>query len=198
MPAPNDVVGGEGVRGEGRPLDRAVIINAAQKCVDAEGLPALTMRHLGACLGVEGMAIYRHFSGRSDLLDQMRARLLSQARREIDWRGETWQDVAESVAAQLRRLWHRHPAMIPVLTAYDAGQPWLRPPLALLGLVDDLLAALNWHGLSDRQSVAVYRGLSAHLLGATFAAQSRIEFEADLRAVLAGLQVPLADRSGAR
>ncbi len=198
MPAPDDVVGGGGVRGAVTPLNTAVIIDAAQQCVDAGGLPALTMRRLGASLGVEGMAIYRYFSSRGDLLAQMRAQLLSRARAEIVWRGATWQDVAESVAAQLRRLWHKHPAMIPVLTCVDATQPWLRPPLALVGLVEDLLAALRWHGLSDDQSVVVYRSLSAHLLGAIFAAQDRVEFEADLRAVLAGLQVPLAELGEAR
>ncbi len=51
------------------PLDRRRIIGAAIGYVDRHGLAALTMRRLGASLGVEAMALYRYVPGREQLLD---------------------------------------------------------------------------------------------------------------------------------
>lgn len=51
------------------PLDRMRIAAAALKLIDAEGLDNLSMRRLGAVLGVEAMAIYHHFESKGDLLD---------------------------------------------------------------------------------------------------------------------------------
>jgi AcrR family transcriptional regulator len=50
-------------------LDRERILAAAIEFIDAHGLAALTMRRLGAQLGVEAMALYRYVPGREDLLD---------------------------------------------------------------------------------------------------------------------------------
>src|SRR3954466_8031732 len=50
-------------------LDRGRILQAAVDFIDEHGLAALTMRRLGASLGVEGMALYRYVPGREDLLD---------------------------------------------------------------------------------------------------------------------------------
>ena len=44
--------------------------------LDDEGLSALTMRRLGGELGVEGMALYRHFPNKDALVDAVAAHLL--------------------------------------------------------------------------------------------------------------------------
>jgi AcrR family transcriptional regulator len=51
------------------PLDRRTIASSALQLIDAEGLENLSMRRLGAALGVEAMAIYHHFSSKGELLD---------------------------------------------------------------------------------------------------------------------------------
>ena len=51
------------------PLSRERIIAAAVEAIDEEGLGSLTMRRLGARLGVEAMSLYRYVPGREDLLD---------------------------------------------------------------------------------------------------------------------------------
>src|SRR5918911_4494229 len=51
------------------PLDRRRVLAAAVEFIDEHGLETLTMRRMGAHLGVEGMALYRHVTGREDLLD---------------------------------------------------------------------------------------------------------------------------------
>lgn len=50
------------------PLSRVRIAEAATAIVDRDGLEALSMRRLGAELGVEGMAIYRHFPNKAAVL----------------------------------------------------------------------------------------------------------------------------------
>jgi hypothetical protein len=41
-------------------LDERPVLTAAAESIDAHGLRDLTMRRLGAYLGVEGMALYRY------------------------------------------------------------------------------------------------------------------------------------------
>ena len=47
-----------------RPLDQMRILRAAVEFIDVNGLGKLTMRRLGAHLGVEAMALYRYVPGR--------------------------------------------------------------------------------------------------------------------------------------
>lgn len=49
-------------------LTRDAVIGAALALADAEGTDALTMRRLGAELGVEAMSLYNHVANRDDLL----------------------------------------------------------------------------------------------------------------------------------
>lgn len=44
---------------------------AAVALIDAEGIGQLTMRRLGAAIGVEAMALYRYFPSRRALLDAL-------------------------------------------------------------------------------------------------------------------------------
>src|SRR6516225_3304878 len=60
------------------PLDRRRIAEEALRLIDAEGLQQLSMRRLGAELGVEGMAIYHHFHNKAELLDGVLELLLEE------------------------------------------------------------------------------------------------------------------------
>jgi AcrR family transcriptional regulator len=53
---------------ERQPLTRDRIAEAALDLVDADGLEALTMRKLGASLGVEAMSLYNHVTNKDDVL----------------------------------------------------------------------------------------------------------------------------------
>ena len=50
-------------------LSRDRIVTAAVEIVDAEGPDALTMRAVARRLGAGTMSLYRHVSGREELLD---------------------------------------------------------------------------------------------------------------------------------
>lgn len=51
------------------PLSRHRIADAALALIDAVGLEGLSMRKLGAELGVEAMSLYNHVANKADLLD---------------------------------------------------------------------------------------------------------------------------------
>ena len=50
------------------PLSVTRIVDAARRRIDAEGLDALSMRKLGADLGVEAMALDKHVPDKDDLV----------------------------------------------------------------------------------------------------------------------------------
>ncbi|MZD07119.1 TetR family transcriptional regulator, partial [Streptomyces sp. SID5785] len=50
-------------------LNRERVLASALEIVDRDGLQALSMRGLGAELGVEAMALYRYADGKDALLD---------------------------------------------------------------------------------------------------------------------------------
>lgn len=58
-------------RGQGGRLTRERILRAAIAMADRAGVGAVTMRGLGSELGVEGMALYRHFANKDELLEAM-------------------------------------------------------------------------------------------------------------------------------
>jgi AcrR family transcriptional regulator len=55
--------------GKAMPLKREKIVTTALKLVDRDGLKALSMRRLGAELGVDPMAVYYHIPNKEALLD---------------------------------------------------------------------------------------------------------------------------------
>lgn len=89
-------------------LTRARVLQAALDYVDEHGLDGLTMRKLGAALGVEGTALYNHVQGKDGLLDGMVELVWAETRMRTDTDG-AWQDVLQSLARALRETAHRHP-----------------------------------------------------------------------------------------
>lgn len=86
------------------PLTPDSVVQAAMAVADCEGLVKLSMRRLGAELGVEAMAIYHHFEDKEQLLEAM----LNEVHAEIitpsdcDWRAAMYAR-AESVLEALER-----------------------------------------------------------------------------------------------
>ena len=80
------------------PLSNERIVAAAVELIDRGGLEALSMRHLGAALGVEAMSLYRHFPSKTALLEAVVGRLLAE-------------------------LLLRHPNAIPLLATLQLSNP---------------------------------------------------------------------------
>jgi AcrR family transcriptional regulator len=97
-----------------RPLTRDRILRAALRLIDRDGLDALSMRKLGATLGVEGMALYRHVGNKERLLAGVAELLLEDL--DIPPAGSaSWVDAWHAIARSYRRLARSHPGAFPLL-----------------------------------------------------------------------------------
>ncbi len=147
-------------------LTRERIVDAALGFMDEHGVQALTMRKLGAALGVEAMAIYRYVPGREDLLEAVIAKVLDGLPERLDEQlTRTWQGYLQAYAHAVRAIAVKHPEVFPLVATKHPAAPWLRPPLRSIDLVEDFLATLSGHGFHDAQVAETYRAFTSFLLG---------------------------------
>lgn len=162
------VVAGESPPSARVPLDRGRVVAAAIDYIDTEGLSGLTMRRLGARLGVEAMAIYRHVPGKEDLLDAVVNRLVADMEQDPDVLArptDGWQDFLQRLAHGVRRVALEHPTAFPLVASRPPEAPWLRPPLRSLEWVEAFLHGLTSEGFTDEAAVGAYRAFTSFLLG---------------------------------
>jgi AcrR family transcriptional regulator len=144
------------------PLDRRRIAEVALRIIDAEGLEQLSMRRLGAELGVEGMAIYHHFRNKAEVLDGVLELLLE----EVELPPES----AGTPLERLRRMFEatravaiRHPhAFLLLPTRRFNTDKALEYYERLLGLFRDA-------GFDARESARFFRLLAGYVTGAGLA-----------------------------
>lgn len=84
-------------------------IVAAMKHVDAHGLSALSMRALGAQLGVDATALYRHFPNKDSLVDAMVDRMLREGLEAHNPVGKSPREKIVDVVMSMRSAFERHP-----------------------------------------------------------------------------------------
>jgi AcrR family transcriptional regulator len=128
----------------------------------------LSMRKLGAELGVEGMSLYRYIPGREELLDALVETIIDEMYVDEDVLGSPehgWQDFLQRLAHGVRRVALSHPRAFPLVASRPPEAPWLRPPLRSLRWVESFLSGLTSEGFSDEAAVAAYRGFTSFLLG---------------------------------
>ena len=108
------------LRAQSGPLDRRRIALAALDLIDEEGLEALSMRKLGARLGVEAMALYHHFPDKAHLLDVVAELLLKDVKAPAsgDWRKRL-----AIAARRYRQVAVDHPNAFALLTTRRTAGP---------------------------------------------------------------------------
>ncbi|HEY0948929.1 TetR/AcrR family transcriptional regulator C-terminal domain-containing protein [Nocardioides sp.] len=118
---------------------RADVVDRAVGVLDAYGLADLTMRRLGAELGVQPSALYHHFANKQTLLAAVADEVLARGARAP--RPGPWDDRVAAVCGELRdaMLAYRDGAEL-VATAYSFG-------LGASGPYDELVTALADGGL---------------------------------------------------
>ena len=154
--------------GTGRgPLDRRTILLAAITLIDQHDLRQLTMRSLGAQLGVEAMALYHYLHGREDLLDGIVELVIDDLYGDPDVHltADEWQDYLQRLAHGVRRIALAHPQVFPLVATRPPAAPWVRPPLRSLRWMESFLDTLHHCGFSDAGCVGAYRSFSSFLLG---------------------------------
>jgi AcrR family transcriptional regulator len=170
--APERAVGGaspdSAPRAAGKGLDRRRILLAAIEFIDGEGLHELTMRRLGAFLGVEAMALYRYVPSREDLLDGVVDTVLEALHQdpEVHLHAQHgWQNYLQRLAHGIRRIALDHPAVFPLIATRPPAAPWIRPPLRSLRWLESFFAVMADAGFNDEAAVVAYRAYTTFLLG---------------------------------
>ena len=126
-------------------LSRDRIVTAAVEIVDEEGPDALTMRAVAQRLGAGTMSLYRHVSGREELLDLALGAMAAEVPTSPltgDWR----RDLA-AIAADVRAGLLRRPHLTVLLTS-GSGRG-----VADLVMLDRTLGVLRAAGFDRRTSV---------------------------------------------
>lgn len=146
---------GSSLKRSGRPragqeaLSRGRILDAALRLVDEEGMGALSMRRLGAELGVNPMSIYHHLPGKGAVISGLVELVFSGMRvRYSD--GSPWQDQVRAWAETYRDLVRSHPNLVLEIVSSAAAVTE-----AVLLVNEPLYAALDEASLPPAEVVVV-------------------------------------------
>ncbi|MEU9702563.1 TetR family transcriptional regulator [Streptomyces sp. NPDC047981] len=158
--------GDHGRRGR---LSREVVLAAALELVDREGLSALSMRRLGAELGVEAMALYRYANGKDALLDGLVEALHLELELQLD-EGRAapdadWRAGLHRIAVHTYEVCLGHPHVVPLLATRMLAVPLAQRPLAVLRSHERILALLGTAELGPARTAAAFRAVTAWILG---------------------------------
>ncbi len=111
-------------------LSRELIAEAAFRLTRDEPTTALTLGRLGAELGADPTALYRHYRNREELLldvfDQIYADVLARFRPVADWR-----ESLRAVAAAMRNVLLQRPALVAEVGFRFTGGPREREAIEL-------------------------------------------------------------------
>jgi AcrR family transcriptional regulator len=135
------------------------ITRAAVEVADAEGLTALSMRHVAERLGVAAMSLYTYVPGKAELLDLMLDAVSGETARPGQVSGG-WRGRLEQVARENWALYRRHPWLVHMA----AARPGLGPNM--LAKYDYELGAVEGIGLTDVEMDSVLTLVLGHVTGA--------------------------------
>ncbi|MEV6868347.1 TetR/AcrR family transcriptional regulator C-terminal domain-containing protein [Streptosporangium subroseum] len=152
----------------GRPalLTPERVVVAAVEVLDAEGLDALTMRGVGARLGVAAMSLYRHVPNRDALLAAVVDHLFAESLVEFLPSG-SWPQALTRFAESYRRTLLAHPHAVPLLATHpvdvDGG----------LSLLAGLLERFSAAGVERADALTVVQSVGVYVLGHALAQVGR-------------------------
>lgn len=144
-------------------LSREQVLAAAVRLIDADGLEALTMRHMGRELGRDPMALYRYTPNRAALLDGVAEQVLDEL--DIPTNGSEWQLELRRIAHDFRALALAHPHVVPLLVTRPPMTPLGLRPLGTLRPLERILGLLTNAGFPPADALHVYRTYFGFLFG---------------------------------
>lgn len=143
-PAEDDHAPGEVVARPYGGLGRDEVVEVALRLIDEDGLDGLSMRRLGAALGVNPMRIYRHFASRDELLVGVADEVARQLMEVHDPDLFRPLDLLVAQTVHIRDVLLQHPHLAPVIASRPIVQensvPSMRGVLLLMriaGVRDD-------------------------------------------------------------
>jgi TetR/AcrR family tetracycline transcriptional repressor len=169
-------------------LSREVVLDAALRFVDEHGVRALSMRKLGAVLGVEGMALYYYVPNKEALLDGLAERVTEGIVAEAPASDLAWPEWIRAFAEALRRVLLRHPAVLPIVATRNVMAP------EFLAVFERALAVLN--AFQPKQAVHVFNTVTTFVLGHVLAEVGRADRAPDFPGGYPGIERALAAGAG--
>lgn len=146
-------------------LNQERLVDAAFALVDEEGTESLSMRTLAARVDRQVSSLYNHVSGRTELIELMRARIVA----EIDVgaftsessseHGTAWDEALALWARSYLRAFAAHPNLIRLLATTMISD------LSTYRMYDAVVTGLRRGGWPQSRTVAVMRTVEAHVLG---------------------------------
>lgn len=138
-------------------LDREIILDKAREIFHSDGLGALTLRRLGADLGVDATAMYRHFRNKASLITAVIDELFV-AIPEPDPNG-TWRENLRNLMLAWWRIYRENEGLSEAM----AGQPDDEP--RLFHLTDWCVRELIRAGVPDDELGFFHQTIYNHTVG---------------------------------
>jgi AcrR family transcriptional regulator len=114
---------GKRTQGERAGLNRELVLDAAVSLVDQDGLGGLSMRKLGAALGVEAMTLYHYLPNKAALLDGLVEWVLEHTSTVPDPENLPWDETLRRFAESFRATLLAHPGVLPLFFTRPAVTP---------------------------------------------------------------------------
>ncbi|MFD0559007.1 TetR family transcriptional regulator [Stackebrandtia endophytica] len=145
-------------RGQSAGISREEILAAAIRLVDRDGLAALSMRRLGAELGVQAMTLYHHVPNKDALLDGVVERVVVEAE-PTSFGDGLWRDSLRDYARSLLKALLVHSNAIPLVLSRPATTP------ANLSIMEECLESLCEQGFTVEQALDIVYSLVRFVVG---------------------------------
>ena len=115
---------------------RTDAVEAAFEIVDRAGADQLTMRRVSTALGVDPMALYRHFTGKAELTEAVAQRFWAHLEIPSVDPSRDWRDYATSLMLRIRESLAAHPNVISLVATHPITSP------SALAVADRAIGAL--------------------------------------------------------
>jgi AcrR family transcriptional regulator len=141
-------------------LTRERIIEAAVVFADRNGVDELSMRKLGAELGVEAMSLYNHVENKDDIFDGMIDRVFATI--PLPDADSDWRDSIRATALEAMDQFTAHPWVVNLLMQRgNYGN-------SSLNFMNRILGLLRAAGFSDEYTHHAWQMLASHTMGYAF------------------------------
>ncbi len=142
------------------PLTRDRIVEAAISYADEYGVESLSMRKLGAELGVEAMALYNHVDNKDDIYDGMIDFVFSSI--ELPQETLSWQASLRSIGDSAMARFGEHGWVVTLLMTRGNFGP------GALRFMDHVLGILYGAGFDLEDAHHAWQMLASHTMGYSF------------------------------